>query len=564
MPDSLYDSLKTIFGAQLVDYWLPTGGCYVNTNGTSLISTDNVNIGSIVTAIKSAVIARLNGSATYRTARAGSRPAMVWGAADFNAYGGNWAASLTNGATLILLIKFGAATGNGGGIFGLTPDTATQPYNTPDGFYVSSPNAVSTFNVKRDDTIAGRAGADAPFTTNWSIVEITFDHSVTGTVNLAGYSSYKGVLTIRVDGGPPVAIDDSGYTDQTAIDAGYLSVGGRFSAYSTANMSLAGWAILDGAVPRKTMQRFYDRFVLPYFGSGVFPAYQTQTKFKERQRFSGVGLHCDFAKVPLDDFRAMGFKWVRQSVEGASYSNAGIDELIQYYEAAGIPILWQLTVTPVTAGVFFNPSARAQQICARYAAAGLATPCFALGNESIQLNYGPSFGGVEATCVQAYIDVAVAFVADMVGYDYHVVILNDEPPYALRLALAMAARGVSLGDMMGVHEYSLASAAEVNGTRDWFQKSFGVDTLGTEANDSAPTVSSASAIAWLVDVLANATVPTCYFVAWGVWNSATGGYPLYSNGGNMTYNGNGVGEISKTDRTLTLTTAATNRGVTLP
>lgn len=136
---------------------------------------------------------------------------------------------------------------------------------------------------------------------------------------------------------------------------------------------------------------------------------QFPTTYKERLgRLHGLGLAGVFSYLPISLLNALKVSWVRINTSDINPTAAQLDSLISWYKGNGIEMDFQLPVTPVSGGAFFVPSARAQLICQRWAAAGYRQCFLELGNEVIQLNTTITFtvSGANATAGAHYSDGA--------------------------------------------------------------------------------------------------------------------------------------------------------------
>lgn len=274
---------------------------------------------------------------------------------------------------------------------------------------------------------------------------------------------------------------------------------------------------------------------------------------------TGPGLSCFYGIPPVQDLLDMGIQWIRVDTSGASVTNAGIDKFITGIEAYGIKIDWLLSVSPVAGGAYAVPSALAQQILARYAAAGITRPVvFELGNEVIQLYFPPGGSDFanEATAETAYAVCVNSMMTAMAGYNCVILGANDEPAYVKACYDYIVAAGTAHPDGWGYHNYSNASTDEP-GTFELLQEILGASCVNTEGNEAVSGVTKTQAKAWFTTLrTAMGVRPWCYYPAYdSTYDASTNAVGWYSH---QTFDGNGIAIFDT--RTATLTELATAIG----
>jgi hypothetical protein len=567
---SRYTDPRAILGSYLVDWWPCSRTAYMatRTDGSNPVTADDQYCNHL-TSIAGKTVSSTGNTAgpKYRTNLIGGRGGLKFTNGSQGLVGDvNYA--LTNGLQLIFLAKWTDTSHQAGVICG-APDTTTPPWETVDG-WLTYVDAGALFRLARQENAAG-GNDDAAYVqmaidTNAVMMVCTLDTRISNPVNIEGVATHQGICKIQKDGSHALEYDADHFADLTDINPAKFSIGSRTDSRVSPSIEIYDIFVCNGPVPPKLLQRLVDEYVTPYYAAAFTGIDSFNTRYKERNPFTGPALHVDCGLVPMADMVAMGIRWFRQSVEAASISDAAIDAIIDSQLAAGYPISWILTIDPVSGGSFTTPHARAQQICNRYIAKGFGAvpPVFELGNEAIQLHIAPNSSDFanEAAARNAYSTLIDDFRDQMQGYHYLLSALNDAAPFVCRMAQDLFDTETRQPDIWGMHAYGLTDDAP--GTVDAVEALFNVDVVVNEGQMTAATITKADAVSWFSTLYANmGSRPWCnYRAGGGTYNTTTNAYPWYSSiEGN--YQGK-TGLNNFTTRTATLTETATAIGATLP
>lgn len=505
----------------------------------------------------------------WRTGKFGGRSAVAFSGDYGSGLVGAFPITFTDGATVIVL---GRLTGSipWRHIVSASADRTTNPGDEDlNGFALETRETgsrMSWAHYADHAYVGGIITSDVELDTPGMWVA-SIDQSIPLPSHVAGLTDGSSVMTLGVSGGPPQSVWAP--TDQSPISPKFLSIGCGTSTYWGAPVDISAVFICNRRVTPEELQKFYDQWVTPYYGYGVF----TERPFTPRHgptrgNLRGAGLNVGFSKVPLDDFKnSFHFQWARIALPPAP-TDAAIDELIDYYLGNGIWVDWLLpsTVTSGSPPTYDSVVALAQQVCRRMTAKGYGRPFFELGNECIQLHIPPLSTDFpdEYAAETAYAVWNNSFMLGMAGYDYLVCGCNDEPIYTWRAEVATMLGGGKLPDLWGIHTYSTSdgtAGANMPGTQLVLQEWMASSVVNTEGGFAAPYATETQCVNYFTHTYANmGDLPWCYYTAGSsTWNTGTDGYGLYRD---QSWDTEGVSTWS--NHTPTATAIAISMGWALP
>jgi len=247
----------------LVEWWNASSGPTTDLAG----STPVVNTGDSVGAWKGLVAGTvvpaqgLGNRDTWVTNKFGSRPAVAFSGSN-NGLIGTLNHTFANGVTFIVLGQFEHASLAFRSIMSIS-DGSGNPASIAGGLLIDVGSAATTLEVARNSV-----------STTWGFTEAVPYMIVArlwkgaATADIGGVTTKGSIQQLYVNGGQPVAY---GFADLTSsIAATTVSLGARADSNFGAKFSMADAFLIDGALTPKTLQRFVQGYVLPWYGSGVF------------------------------------------------------------------------------------------------------------------------------------------------------------------------------------------------------------------------------------------------------------------------------------------------------